>query len=92
MIHKCELFWGIGCLTCFQSQKDVTLGGEKWGLVSGFWLGCSIVSVFCLFVWVFFYLSQMLCSLFRAALEKQALLGVGDPLQREILDFMSLAV
>lgn len=55
-----------------------------------------LVGLFCCFSFLFVclgvYLSQMLCSLFRAALEKQALLGVGDPLQREILNFMSLAV
>lgn len=62
-----------------------------WFRVFG-WVVLLFQFFVCLFVWVFFYLSQMLCSLFRAALEKQALLGVGDPLQREILDFMSLAV
>lgn len=58
-------------------------------------IGCTFFfrwfGFFVLFVWVIFYLNQMLCSLFRAALEKQVLLGVGDPLQWEVLNFMSLA-
>lgn len=46
-----------------------------------------------LFVCIFlFYFNKMLCSLFRAVLEKQVLLGAGNPLQWEILNFMSLVV
>lgn len=87
VIHK--LFWGIGYCTCFQSEKDVTPGGGKWGLVLGF---CWVVLVFGVFVCLGVYFNQILCSLFRAVLEKQVLLWVEDPLQWEILNFVSLAV